>query len=36
MSFNLRGGVLANESGNSQYQLQETIVDEIQSGQEKK
>ncbi|PGD88409.1 small acid-soluble spore protein SspI, partial [Bacillus toyonensis] len=35
MSFNLRGAVLANVSGNSQDQLQETIVDAIQSGEEK-
>lgn len=35
MSFNLRGAVLANVSGNTQDQLQETIVDAIQSGEEK-
>ncbi len=35
MSFNLRGAVLANVLGNSQDQLQETIVDAIQSGEEK-
>ena len=34
MSFNLRGAVLANVSGNTQDQLQETIVDAIQSGEE--
>ncbi|GAA3320767.1 hypothetical protein GCM10020331_033110 [Ectobacillus funiculus] len=35
MNFNLRGAVLANISGNSQAQLQDTIVDAIQSGEEK-
>lgn len=35
MNFNLRGAVLANISGNTQDQLQETIVDAIQSGEEK-
>lgn len=35
MNFNLRGAVLANVSGNTQGQLQETIVDAIQSGEEK-
>ena len=35
MSFNLRGAVLANVSGNTQDRLQETIVDAIQSGEEK-
>ncbi|MCP1125436.1 small acid-soluble spore protein SspI [Bacillus sp. AFS018417] len=35
MNFNLRNAVLANVSGNTQNQLQETIVDAIQSGEEK-
>lgn len=35
MNFNLRGAVIANVSGNTQGQLQETIVDAIQSGEEK-
>lgn len=35
MNFNLRGAVLANISGNSQNQLEDTIVDAIQSGEEK-
>ncbi|PFJ17740.1 small acid-soluble spore protein SspI [Bacillus cereus] len=35
MSFNLRGAVLANVTGNTQDQLQETIVEAIQSGEEK-
>ena len=35
MNFNLRGAVLANISGNSQDQLEDTIVDAIQSGEEK-
>ncbi|ENQ3105507.1 small acid-soluble spore protein I (minor) [Bacillus sp. 491mf] len=35
MNFNLRGAVLANIAGNTQDQLQETIVDAIQSGEEK-
>ncbi|UOY94257.1 small acid-soluble spore protein SspI [Ectobacillus sp. JY-23] len=35
MSFNLRGAVLANVSGNSQQELEATIVDAISSGEEK-
>jgi small acid-soluble spore protein I (minor) len=35
MNFNLRGAVIANVSGNSQEELEATIVDAIQSGEEK-
>ncbi|MBD1380066.1 small acid-soluble spore protein SspI [Metabacillus arenae] len=35
MDLNLRNAVIANVSGNNQNQLQETIVDAIQSGEEK-
>jgi small acid-soluble spore protein I (minor) len=35
MSFNLRGAVIANVTGNSQQELEATIVDAIQSGEEK-
>lgn len=35
MNFNLRGAVLANVAGNTQGELQETIVEAIQSGEEK-
>ncbi|MFD3445364.1 small acid-soluble spore protein SspI [Microbacteriaceae bacterium 4G12] len=35
MDFNLRGAVIANITGNSQQQLEATIVDAIQSGEEK-
>ncbi|MDQ0215457.1 small acid-soluble spore protein I (minor) [Oikeobacillus pervagus] len=35
MNFNLRGAVLHNVTGHSQSQLQDTIVDAIQSGEEK-
>ncbi|MBO9130588.1 small acid-soluble spore protein SspI [Bacillus sp. 165] len=35
MSFNLRGAVLSNVAGNSQQELEATIVDAIQSGEEK-
>ncbi|MES9673539.1 small acid-soluble spore protein SspI, partial [Bacillus pseudomycoides] len=35
MNFNLRGAVLANIAGNTQGELQETIVEAIQSGEEK-
>ncbi|WP_028400921.1 small acid-soluble spore protein SspI [Ectobacillus panaciterrae] len=35
MNFNLRGAVIANVSGNSQQELEATIVDAIQSGEEK-
>jgi len=35
MGLNLRHAILHNVSGNSQEQLQATIVDAIQSGEEK-
>ncbi|WP_050616002.1 small acid-soluble spore protein SspI [Bacillus testis] len=35
MSLNLRNAVIHNVSGNSQEQLENTIVDAIQSGEEK-
>ncbi|MCP8967403.1 small acid-soluble spore protein SspI [Ectobacillus ponti] len=35
MNFNLRNAVIANVSGNSQDQLRATIMDAIQSGEEK-
>ncbi|MCA1031995.1 small acid-soluble spore protein SspI [Bacillus timonensis] len=35
MNLNLRNAVLANVSGNSQSELEDTIVDAIQSGEEK-
>jgi small acid-soluble spore protein I (minor) len=35
LNLNLRHAVIANVSGNSQDQLQDTIVDAIQSGEEK-
>ena len=35
MNINLRHAILQNVSGNSQDQLQYTIVDAIQSGEEK-
>lgn len=35
MGLNLRNAILHNVSGNTQDQLQETIVDAIQSGEEK-
>ena len=35
MGLNLRNAILHNVTGNSQDQLQETIVDAIQSGEEK-
>lgn len=35
MNLNLRHAVISNVSGNSQDQLQDTIVDAIQSGEEK-
>lgn len=35
MSFNLRGAILQNVSGNSAQQVEATIVDAIQSGEEK-
>jgi small acid-soluble spore protein I (minor) len=35
MNLNLRNAIITNVSGNSQQELQETIVDAIQSGEEK-
>nr|WP_263325494.1 small acid-soluble spore protein SspI [Neobacillus sp. Marseille-Q6967] len=35
MNLNLRKAVIHNVSGNSQDQLEDTIVDAIQSGEEK-
>ncbi|WP_088068527.1 small acid-soluble spore protein SspI [Gottfriedia luciferensis] len=35
MNFNIRGAVLHNISGNKSDQLEATIVDAIQSGEEK-
>ncbi|MDQ0258089.1 small acid-soluble spore protein I (minor) [Evansella vedderi] len=35
MSFNLRGAILQNVSGNSPQEVEETIVDAVQSGEEK-
>lgn len=35
MNLNLRHAVIHNVAGNTQDQLQETIVDAIQSGEEK-
>lgn len=35
MSFNLRGAILQNVAGNSEQQVEATIVDAIQSGEEK-
>ncbi|MDQ0161118.1 small acid-soluble spore protein SspI [Bacillus alveayuensis] len=35
MNINLRQAVIANVSGNTQDQLKDTIVDAIQSGEEK-
>ncbi|MEC2077631.1 small acid-soluble spore protein SspI [Metabacillus fastidiosus] len=35
MNLNLRHAIRENVSGNNQAQLQETIVDAIQSGEEK-
>ncbi|MCH6267788.1 MULTISPECIES: small acid-soluble spore protein SspI [Neobacillus] len=35
MNFNLRNAVIHNVSNNSQDQLEDTIVDAIQSGEEK-
>ncbi|WP_160722110.1 small acid-soluble spore protein SspI [Bacillus sp. USDA818B3_A] len=35
MNLNLRNAILHNVSGNSQDQLEDTIVDAIQSGEEK-
>ena len=35
MNLNLRNAVMQNVSGNSQDQLEDTIVDAIQTGEEK-
>ena len=35
MNFNIRGAVIHNITGNNSDQLQATIVDAIQSGEEK-
>ena len=35
MNFNLRQAIVQNVSGNSQQELRETIVDAIQTGEEK-
>jgi small acid-soluble spore protein I (minor) len=35
MSFNIRGAVIANISGNTEGELQATITDAIENGQEK-
>lgn len=35
MNFNIRQAVLANVSGNTQGELEATIVDAIQNGEEK-
>ncbi|MCM3725355.1 MULTISPECIES: small acid-soluble spore protein SspI [Bacillaceae] len=35
MNLNLRNAILHNVSGNTQDQLEDTIVDAIQSGEEK-
>jgi len=35
MDLNLRNAIIHNVTGNSQDELQETIVDAIQSGEEK-
>ncbi|WP_449537200.1 small acid-soluble spore protein SspI [Ferdinandcohnia sp. Marseille-Q9671] len=35
MNLNLRNAVIHNVTGNSQAELQDTIVDAIQSGEEK-
>jgi small acid-soluble spore protein I (minor) len=35
MNLNLRHAIIQNVSGNSQDQLEDTIVDAIQSGEEK-
>jgi small acid-soluble spore protein I (minor) len=35
MNLNLRNAVITNVTGNSQSELQDTIVDAIQSGEEK-
>ncbi|UOE93389.1 small acid-soluble spore protein SspI [Alkalihalobacillus sp. LMS39] len=35
MSFNLRSAILANVSGNSESEIEATITEAIQSGEEK-
>jgi small acid-soluble spore protein I (minor) len=35
MNLNLRNAIMANVQGNNQQELQDTIVDAIQSGEEK-
>ncbi|WP_096202738.1 small acid-soluble spore protein SspI [Bacillus sp. FJAT-45350] len=35
MSFNLRGAVLSNVAGSNEQQVESTIVDAVQSGEEK-
>jgi small acid-soluble spore protein I (minor) len=35
MDLNLRNAIMANVQGNNQQELQDTIVDAIQSGEEK-
>ena len=35
MNFNLRNAIIQNVSGNSREQLRKTIVDAIQTGEEK-
>jgi small acid-soluble spore protein I (minor) len=35
MNLNLRNAIIHNVSGNTQQQLEDTIVDAIQSGEEK-
>lgn len=35
MNLNLRNAILSNVSGNTQAELEETILDAIQSGEEK-
>lgn len=35
MNLNLRNAIITNVSGNNQQELQDTIVDAIQSGEEK-
>ncbi|MGN1402552.1 MAG: small acid-soluble spore protein SspI [Bacillus sp. (in: firmicutes)] len=35
MGLNLRNAIIHNVTGNSQHQLENTIVDAIQSGEEK-
>lgn len=35
MSFNLRGAILANVSGSNEQEIEATITDAMQSGEEK-